>query len=244
MAKGPYSPGNTTVSEVNGGNPRFNDTGGHTGSDVLTQVLHDEDRRLMLAIEEVSVPLPVHEEGRLFDLSVGVVDKSGSLARVASQKCIHQITQAPHRFYEGQISLGDIIKNVRSLARLAIAENERVYGISECKKSCILATLGKCPLAMLDLEISESAFAELVGIQLKSKKPPKKEPSGVSTFKFFSSRSFSIRPPGLPLSTEEQLQEVSAEDHICKWWSKYRPKPKQRHVGDSTKFPEQSVLDL
>lgn len=226
MAKGPDVMGGTAVSPSTGGYPRFSDTGGPNGSDLPTSAPQEEARRLQLAIAETSSPLPVEVEGRLFNLSVGVVERSSFAARVATQTCIHEITHAPQKFYERDISLASIMNNIRGFARLAVAENEKAYGISECKKSCILATLGRCPLAMLDFEISEPAFAELVGIQIRSKKPPKKDPDGVSTFKFFSSRSFSVRPPGLPSSKEEQLMEASAEGHICKWWSKYRPKQK------------------
>lgn len=242
MAKGPEGLGGTAVAPTTGGYPRFTDTGGPTGSDLPTSAPQEEARRLHLAIAETSSPLPVEVEGTLFNLSIGVVERSGFAARVATQTCIHEITHAPQKFYEGNISLAGIMNIIRGFARLAVAENEKAYGISECKKSCILATLGKCPLAMLDFEISEPAFAELVGIQIRSKKPPKKDPDGVSTFKFFSNRSFSVRPPGLPLSKEEQLLEASAEGHICKWWSKYRPK--QKLAKKIASIPVQPSLEL
>lgn len=220
----------------------FNDPGGPTGSDLMSIDMLEEDRRLRLVIDETAKPLPVEDEGRLFNLAEGVVEVSGAAARKATQTCIHGISQAPARFYEGHLGINDIMARTRGLARLAIAENEKAYGISECEKYCILATLGKCPLAMLDLEISEPAFAELVGIQIRSKKPPNKEPAGVSTFKFFSGRSFSVSPPGLLLSAEEGLRETSAVKHIFDWWSKYRPK--QKRIPQSRTRIEQPTLGL
>ncbi|HRV75834.1 MAG: hypothetical protein H6799_02740 [Candidatus Nomurabacteria bacterium] len=234
MAKGPDGP--------SGGYPNFIDPGGPVGSDIIAVLPGEEDNRLKTVIDETATPLPVEDPDRLFDLSVGVVEKSQAFAREATQRCLHEITQAPHRFYEGNINLASIITNVRKLARLAVTENEKAYGVSECKRSCILAELGKCPLAMLDFEISEPAFAELIGIQIRSKSSPKKEPAGVTAFKLFSNKSFSVRPPGMPAPKEEQIQEASASKHIFDWWSKYRPK-KVRQQGPAI-TSEQSTLQL
>lgn len=222
--------------------PRLDDLGGRSGSDLVRFVPEGEARILRIVIEETAQPLPVEDPDRLFDLSVGVVERTGSVARKATQTCLFELTQAPSRFYEGHISLANIIANIRRLACLAVAENEKAYGISECKKSCILAELGRCPFAIPDFEIPDPAFAELIGIQIRSKRPPKKDPAGVTTFKFFSSRSFSVRPPGMPIPKEEQIEEASAFKHVCDWWSKHRPKQRYAHKPKDT--PKQSVLEF
>lgn len=218
-----------------GGYPDFKDTGGPVGSDNSGLVAGENKRRLEVAMREAATYVPLSVEGELFDRSVGTTELSHQTARLATQTCVHGLTQAPSRFYEGHLTLGGIVEEARSLARSSIEANEKAYGSnSECKKSCILAFLGKCPLAMLDFDISEPAFAELVGIQIRSKKPPKRDPAGVSTFKFFSARSFSVRPPGFELSTEEVIEENSAAKHITSWWAKHRPRQKQTTKTTST----------
>lgn len=233
-------------TSVFGGYPNFNDQGRPTGSDISSHIPDEDARLLELAHEETTVPLPVEVEGELFDRSVGVVEQSGQIARKATQICLYEITQAPERFYDGTLSLEHIMSSVRHFAGLTVDRNKEVlYSQPECRKSCILATLGRCPLAMEGFDISEEAFAELVGIQIKSKRPPKKTlPQGVLAFQFFSKSSFSVRAPGLPKDLEDAIMETSAVNHIVSWWVKHRPKPESKDTPVKANPTEQLKFDI
>ena len=222
-------------------NPGFQDSGGPTGSD-LADVSGEEYHRLRLIQDEVAVPFPIKKEGELFNRAEGTIEASGKIARKATQTCLYEITQAPINFYNGNLTLDEIISRVRVFAGRAIEASKDVFGIPECRKSCILAALGKCPFVMEDLVMTEESFSELVGIQIRSKKPPtRSQPAGVLAFRFFSYRAFDVRPPGHHVDLDEKIKEDSAVGHVVAWWVKHRPK---EVVPPMTSSHEQLRIDF
>ena len=224
--------------------PGFVGAGGPTGSD-LVGIPQDESYVLSLIQAEVETPIPLRVEGELFDRATGTVELTGQVARKATQTCLYEITQAPDRFYDRILTIEQIMSRIRHFAGMAIEASEQAYATPECKKSCILAALGRCPLAMAELDITQESFAELVGIQFKSKRRPKKlQPPGVVAFRFFSGRSFSVSAPGTRLSTDEEIMENSAINHVVGWWVKYGPKKQPIVRAEITTQPKQIGMEF